>query len=314
MPHSAGFAVFAALLLASALAESAAAAMSKNGFDVSNATVRAREIVSGGVRRDGIPAIDEPQFVSVPDVDFLLPHDIVIGVHGENSATAYPTRILVWHEVVNDEIDDRAIAVTYCPLCATGMVFERKIGGRVLSFGVSGLLYRSDMLMYDRATESLWSQLGMTAISGPLAGTPLTLLPSEHMSWREWRKRFPDSRVLSTKTGFHRNYAASAYKEYFQSDKVMFPVPRKRRDLPMKSLVLGILLGDVAKAYPVERLAESGEIEDDIGTIRVTVRYDAATKRAAIADETGELLPSVVSYWFAWQAFYPETEIWQGSD
>src|SRR5206468_3246489 len=164
----------------------------QNGFDLSKATVRQDEILPGGPPRDGIPAIDQPRFVKPGEASFLREDDRIVGVKVDNEKRAYPLRILAWHEIVNDQIGDRAIAVTYCPLTGTGIVFDRRVNGRKLTFGVSGLLYQSNLLMYDRETESLWPQVAMKAVSGSQVGAELRWLPSEHTTWRAWREAHPD--------------------------------------------------------------------------------------------------------------------------
>ncbi len=285
----------------------------KNGFDLSNASINIEDIFSGGPPRDGIPAIDKPKFISIHKVDFLQDDDIVIGVVRGKKARAYPTRILVWHEVVNDLIDGEAFAVTYCPLCGTAMVFDRHIDGKLYTFGVSGLLYQSDVLMYDRETQSLWSQLAMKSISGLKVGSKLTWLTSEHLSWKAWREKYPKGEVLSTETGFNRNYKSKAYASYFASDQMMFPVPVTRKELAKKAWVIGVIIDGLAKAYPVNKLSADNVIEDKLGSKQFTIKYDAEQHYPQIIDHRGEQLPSVLVFWFAWQAFYPNTEIWQQS-
>lgn len=203
----AGIAVAALLLAASPLVTYAAEGASRgrgpwNGFDVSNAKIPVRDILLGGPGRDGIPAIDWPRFIRPTAVNFLRPDDPVLGVTIQGRTRAYPLRILVWHEIVNDVLSGRPIAVTYCPLGGTAMVFDRKVGPRTLSFGGSGLLYHSDVLMYDRQTESLWSQLAMKAVSGPLVNAQLEWLPSEHLTSAAWKPKYPPGEVHSTQTGF----------------------------------------------------------------------------------------------------------------
>ncbi len=191
--------------VASWVADSAIAAPpsrgAMNGFEVSNAIIPTGEILSGGPGRDGIPSIDRPEFLPPGAASFMLPDDLVVSVSVGERTRAYPLRILVWHEIVNDELGGLAIAVTYCPLCGTAMVFNRQVGDRTLSFGVSGLLYQSDVLMYDRQTDSLWSQLAMKSVAGPLVNAALEWLPSEHLTWAAWQAKYPSGEVLSTQTG-----------------------------------------------------------------------------------------------------------------
>ena len=282
-----------------------------NGFDLSNASIDKTEILSGGPGRDGIPSIDNPEFIPINEVDFLLDEDMVIGFVRGDIARAYPLRILVWHEIVNDSIDDDTIAVTYCPLCGTAMVFDRNISGKTRTFGVSGLLYRSDVLMYDRETESLWSQLGMRAVSGPSVGKKLRWLPSEQLTWKAWREKYPHGVVLSTETGHRRDYSGEAYAAYFASDEPMFPVPERRTELEDKALVIGVVINGKAKAYPVDLLPSGKSIQDRVGNTKIVVRYEEENKYAKVIGPEGRQIPSVQSFWFAWQAFYPETSLWE---
>jgi len=280
-----------------------ALAQTKNGFDLSNASVNKEAILFGGPPRDGIPSIDHPKFIASSKVDYLRDDDIVIGLVRGDTARAYPKRILVWHEIVNDVIGGDA-----------AMVFERMIGGKVKTFGVSGLLYQSDVLMFDRESESLWSQLAMKAVSGPAVGNELNWLPSEHLTWEAWRKKYPHGEVLSTDTGYKRNYREEAYSTYFASDKIMYPVPHTRKELPNKTSVIGVIIDGKAKAYPVKDLPAHNAIKDKVGNKQIVVRYDARRKYPQIIGSQGEKIPYVKVFWFAWQAFYPKTELWKPQD
>ncbi|MCU7834007.1 MAG: DUF3179 domain-containing protein [gamma proteobacterium symbiont of Taylorina sp.] len=285
-------------------------AQTKNGFDLSNASIKYEEIFSGGPPRDGIPSIDKPKFIDISQVDFLQDDDIVIGLVRADKARAYPSRILVWHEIVNDIIDGEAVVVTYCPLCGTAMVFDRHIAGKLHTFGVSGLLYQSDVLMYDRESESLWSQLAMKSVSGSELGNKLFWLPSEHLTWKAWREKYPDGEVLSTDTGHNRNYSSAAYSSYFASDQTMFPVRYTRKELSKKVWVIGVIINGQAKAYAVNKLSVNSVIKDNLGNQKITIKYDAERKHHQIMNQQGEQIPSVLVFWFAWQAFYPQTQLW----
>lgn len=302
------------LLLAGAFLLSAASRATANGnylgFNVSNAVVPLEDIRTGGPPRDGIPSIDRPSFIDPRRAGFLRPDDLVVSVTVDGETKAYPLRILVWHEIVNDSIASRPIAVTYCPLCGTAMVFDRRQGERVMTFGVSGLLYQSDMLMYDRETESLWSQLGTRSIAGPLVDQKLAWVASEHMTWKAWRDLYPHSRVLSTNTGHKRDYARSPYPGYEEHDRVHFPVPDRRRELPRKEWVVGIVLKEVASAYPIRVLEQNPTLEDTVAGVKLQVHYDAASQSVRVVEtDSTESIPFVKAYWFAWQAFYPETRL-----
>lgn len=295
---------FAVLLITFAL--DSASASPVNNFDVSNATIPLEEIHSGGPPRDGIPAIDQPKFIRPAKADFMQDNDDVLSVTVGGETRAYPLRILVWHEIVNDTLGGKAIAVTYCPLCGTAMVFSRSIGGRVLDFGVSGLLYQSDVLMYDRQTESLWSQLAMASVSGRSVNATLEWLPSQQMTWLAWTKKFPQGEVLSTQTGFSRNYSGNVYANYKRSSATMFSVPTYRSELLPKEWVVGVQVDGAARAYSICVLAKQKTITDR----PLKISYDTESQLVTVKNmETGEALPVVKVYWFAWQAFYPQTQL-----
>lgn len=281
-----------------------------NGFDLSGSRIPVDKIQSGGPPRDGIPSIDNPEFIRPREASYLRADDQLVSVSIGAETRAYPLRILDRHEIVNDRIGDTSFAVTYCPLCATAMVFSREFDGRVLELGVSGLLYQSDVLMYDRQTGSLWSQLGMESVAGPLAGTSLEWMPSKQMTWAEWKKTHPDGRVLSTRTGFKRNYSGTAYEHYRNSPGTMFPVDQNRNELKPKERVAGIILNGQAKAYPLKELAKKPLREDQVGGIVVTIQYNPRAQLVTVREQsTGKAVPVVSAYWFAWQAFYPDTEL-----
>ncbi len=287
----------------------------KNGFDLSNSTIATHDIFQGGPPRDGIPAINNPKFVAVDEVDFLRDDDIVIGILSpdKKQARAYPTRILIWHEIVNDSMAGHDFAVTYCPLCGTSMVFDRLVDGQTRQFGVSGLLYNSDVLLYDKETESLWSQLGMKAISGSAVGSTLTWLPSIHTTWAAWQKQYPDSQVLSTDTGYQRDYRVNAYASYFSNDDVMFPVTKNRDDFSNKTWVIGVIINNQARAYPVHLFDHVNKLQDTVGDKKINIHYTKKSRHHVITNQDGKPIPSVLVFWFAWQAFYPNTEVWDGS-
>lgn len=285
-----------------------------NGFSLSRHAVPPAKILRGGPPRDGIPALRDPAFVAAHEAG-LRPGDRVIGIVAGGTAKAYPVRILNWHELVNDTVGGIPVAITYCPLCASGVAFDRRIDGRLLTFGVSGLLYNSNMLLYDRESESLWTQMGMRAIAGPRTGQRLTPLPIFHGKWAAWRSRHPDTRVLSFDTGHSRDYTRDPYAGYENSSRLYFPVENESALLPPKTLVFGVARAGAARAYPLETLGErKRDIRDLFGEEIVRIRLDSASgsPRATAAD--GTEIPGVVAYWFAWYAFYPETTLWRPQD
>jgi hypothetical protein len=299
-----------ALLLATA---AAAFAQTRNGFDLTGALVPAAQIAPGGPPRDGIPAIDRPKFVAAGDVRFLQGDDRVLGVVRNGIAKAYPVRILNWHEIVNDRFGGEHIAVTFCPLCGTGVAYLSEANGKPLSFGVSGLLYNSDVLVYDRQTQSLWSQILAQAVSGPLKGTKLTAVALTHTSWADWMKRHPDTQVLSTDTGFARDYTRDPYAGYTQDQTLMFPVSGRSARYPPKEPVIGIEVAGKFKAYPFAELAKikGGKMTDTLGGKTLTVRFDPEHRTGAVFDARGKEIPTVTAFWFAWYAFHRDTAVFQ---
>lgn len=226
------------------------------------ATVDTELIVSGGPPPDGIPPIDEPRFVDPASVRWLVGQEPVISLELNGEAKAYPIRILMWHEIVNDTIGGEAVTVTYCPLCNTAIAFRRPIiDGELLDFGTSGRLFRSNLVMYDRQTGTYWSQAMLEAIVGPLAGRRLELLPAQIVSWGDWRKAHPSGRVLSQDTGFDRAYGQNPYQGYDSpgnDDPFLFagePDPR----LPATAHVLGVEASGRQMAFEYEDLARRAE-------------------------------------------------------
>lgn len=293
------------------LAVALTAAVTSAGFDTSRHNVPLDQIVAGGPPKDGIPAITKPHLVAADAVTFLQPGDRVVGVERNQVAKAYPLRILNWHEAVNDTIGGTPIVITYCPLTASALVFQRTVGERTLSFGISGRLYQSNVLFYDHQSESLWSQLKGEAVTGPETGSRLHVLPTVVTTWADWRRRHPQTEVLSQETGYSRNYARDPYAGYHASPEVMFPLAHVDTRLQPKEKVLGVQVGSVSKAYPLARLAASKAVHDDVGGTRLRIEYDSQADRAeAVHLKSGAPWPAVVVYWFAWSAFHPETAVW----
>ncbi len=287
-----------------------AAAQVKNGFDLSDALAPAAEIRQGGPPRDGIPAIDAPQFVSAHRQGLLVDTSRVLGVERNRVAKAYPIAILNWHEIVNDQFGGEGIVVSYCPLCGTGMVFRAEVAGKPRTFGVSGLLYNSDVLLYDRDSESLWSQIARQAIAGPLKGETLEMVPASHTSWAAWRARHPDTLVLSPNTGYRRDYSRDPYRGYETSAALYFPVdPFSARYHP-KEQVIGLELEGVFKAYPFAELSQGPRrFLDTVAGREITVEFDPEHRSGRVVDAEGREIPTVIAFWFAWSAFHPNTQV-----
>jgi len=285
-----------------------------NGFDVSEASIPAAEIHLGGPPKDGIPAIDRPRFLAAEQAGYLDDQAPVLGLALDGDAKAYPVAIMNWHEIVNDRIGGRPVSVTFCPLCGSGIAFSAEVGGRKLDFGVSGLLYNSDMLLYDRQSESLWSQLMGEAVSGPLKGTRLDTLVLEHTSWGDWRSRHPNTWVLSRETGYGRDYDRDPYAGYDNEEGLYFPVARRDPRYHPKERVLGLELDGRFKAYPFAELSRTdGLVEDRIGEHEILIRFDSANRSARALDSAGKPLPTVTTFWFAWYAFHPVTEVFKAN-
>lgn len=303
------------LLLVAGTASVPVLAQTMNGFDLKDSLIPVEQIYSGGPDKDGIPSIDKPVFVTALFAPFLQNDDQVLGLTSGSVARAYPVRILNWHEVVNDRIGNNPVVITFCPLCGTGVAFDARVDGRALSFGVSGLLYNSDVLLYDRQTNSLWSQLLGQAISGPLKGHRLTMLPLTHTTWADWRKAHPATQVLSTNTGSVRPYLRNPYDGYEKTKELMFPVEFRAAGFHPKERVLGIKIDGRSKAYPFVELAKtSGEIADRIGDTTLTIRFDRKAARATAHGADGQQLAAVVAYWFAWYAFNPATAVFHAGE
>ncbi len=237
----------------------------------SPARIRPDEIVWGGVAFEGIPALDGSPTLSAADASWLGDDEPVFGIEIEGDARAYPLRILDWHEMANDTIGGVPIALAYCTLCGSGIAYEaRDADGQPLTFGSSGFLYRSNKLMFDHETQSLWNQFTGRPVVGALAeeGSELELRirPSVVTTWGDWKARHPGTRVLSLETGFRRPYEpGAAYADYFASDETMFPARARSRALPAKARVFGLELEGAPKAWSIEALADAGVLNDQVG-------------------------------------------------
>lgn len=271
-----------------------------------------QEIHSGGPQKDAIPAIDNPRFVQAGATDHLKPETRILGLSWNGIAKAYPIGIMNWHEIVNDRFAEEPVVITYCPLCGSGVAFSAQVAGEVLQFGVSGLLYNSDVLLYDRKTESLWSQLLARAVTGEMNGTRLKVLPLQVTSWSEWRGQHPETWVLSRETGHYRNYDRDPYAGYESSEGIYFPVKQRDPRYHPKERVFGLEIDGQFKAYPVAELSRTrGEIEDRFAGQSVTIQYNPASQSARFFDGRGNELTVIHSYWFAWYAFHPDTAVFR---
>ncbi len=229
------------------------------------------EVTSGGPPPDGIPAIDEPKFEQASEVDWIADDEPVLALEIDGEQRAYPVQVLIWHEIVNDTLAGVPVSVTYCPLCNSALAFDRRVGDRLLTFGTSGLLYLSALVMYDRQTESLWSQIESRSIAGVLAGKTLDTIPVQTVAWEQWRSQFPAGSVLSRDTGHTRDYGSNPYAGYDNPDGTPFlfsgePDPR----LEPMTRVLGVERGGESVAVVLEELTS-------IGVTRLTVGDEPLT-------------------------------------
>ena len=249
--------------------------------------IRLEEIVWGGVPAvDGIPSLDDPPFVSAADAGYLEPDELVFGVSINGDSRAYPLRIMNWHEMANDTVGGVPVALAYCTLCNSAILFDRRLDGQVLTFGSSGLLYRSNKLMFDSATHSLWNQFTGVPVVGELVGqdVQLQVLAVVRTSWEEWRREHPDTRVLDLETGHVRAYLepgtpGAVYAGYFASPYLMFPafLPQASQPIPAKAEVFVLALSDGpddARAYPLFVVEQLGVINDAVGDTPVVVVRD----------------------------------------
>ena len=338
MKPFAGFAAFKGQALA---------AIDPNFHDFVHADVahdiRLEEITWGGVRKDGIPSLDNPKMLTPAEADYLTEDELVFGVSINGDTRAYPLRILDWHEMFNDVIGGVPVALAYCTLCGSGILFETHVEGREkpFVFGSSGLLYRSNKLMFDRETNSLWNQFTGRPVVGTLTGSgiELKIRPVAITSWKKWLARHPESKVLSLDTGYFRPYEPGLpYGDYFASPDLMFPTQTLDKRLKPKDYVFALRDGEHEKAWPVSAFEKKKVINDKVGDISVVLIGDAATRtvrayasegrtfdakdgrlvadgrnwtetETALTDGAGTSLRRLsghIAYWFAWSGYKPK--------
>ena len=304
------------------------------------ARIRFEEIVWGGALFDDIPSLDNPTMIAADEAGYLLEDDLVFGVEINGDVRAYPLRIMGWHEMFNDVIGGVPVALAYCTLCGAGILFETDVEGQEAPFvfGSSGLLYRSNKLMFDRQTLSLWNQFTGEPVMGPLthSGLQLKIRPSTITTWADWRAAHPETQVLSLETGHIRNYDSGVvYRDYFASPNLMFPTVTDQTRLLQKDYVFGIRTAGGAKAWPVAAFASEPVINDQVGFSNVVLIGDAKSRTVrayerrdktfegsgasltgpggawkiseeALLGPGGERLPRMpghISYWFAWDGY-----------
>ena len=306
--------------------------------------IRLEEITWGGVVKDGIPALTSPKHITPEEATYITDEELVFGVEIKGDARAYPLRIMDWHEMFNDVVGGVPVSLAYCTLCGSGILYDTSVEGRdrPLVFGSSGFLYRSNKLMYDQETLSLWNQFTGKPVVGPLTGSgiELKLLPVAITSWAAWHKQHPNTKVLSLETGFDRDYTPGRpYGAYFASADLMFPALVEDKRLEAKDYVYAIRVDGLAKAWPLLDFKGGRVINDRIGDLPIVLIGDTDTRtvRAYLrADDqevmvsgdsslvvvsggdvwkieeaglvasdgrTMERLPGHIAYWFAWQGF-----------
>lgn len=272
------------------------------------------EIRGGGPPKDGIPPINDPKFISISEAEKDLVDEepgIFIDINGIKRF--YPYQILVFHEIVNDTVGSRRILVTYCPLCFSGVVFDPVVNGERVEFGTSGKLWQSNLVMYDRSTDSLWSQILGEAIVGEMTGTALERLPSDIARFGEWKRQNPGGEVLSRDTGAIKFYGRDPYGDYYTTPGVYFPVTNTDNRLEEKDLILGVVIGGKAKAYFPDAVKVAGTVNDTFGGKNIVLEYDKGLDVVRIFEEktdgTRERINPIPSFWFAWAAAHPDTEL-----
>lgn len=305
--------------------------------------IRLEEIAWGGVRKDGIPALTNPALVAADEATYLTDDSLVFGVEINGDARAYPLRIMNWHEMFNDVIGGVPVSLAYCTLCGSGILFETTVEGAdaPLVFGSSGFLYRSNKLMYDQGTHSLWNQFTGRPVVGPLTGSGIRLKtrPVVITTWADWRARHSDTRVLSVETGYRRDYSeGAAYADYFGSPDLMFPALVDETDLKAKDYVFALRGAGLEKAWPLSLFEETHVINDSAGVLSLTLVGNTATRSVrayatdgqefAESDDPDQLilggeiwriteealvgpngkelprLPGHIAYWFAWNGYF----------
>ena len=269
-------------------------------------------IRSGGPPKDGIPSIDTPRFVSVTEADgWIADNELVLALRHNGIKRVYPLQIMVWHEIVNDRVGGDPLVVTYCPLCGSGIAYERIVEGTEVEFGTTGKLYNSNLVMYDRRTETYWTQIDGLAIVGELTGMKLRPVSIDTVTWGEWKVQHPGSEVLSKKTGHTRPYGNDPYGSYYEDSFLMFPVEDEDDRVHPKTVVFGIEVGGVYRAYREEDLLDNSLIEETVNGVPLRVERGADGTVLVTNIETNVEIVKERDFWFAWYAFHPETTLYK---
>lgn len=283
------------------------------GFDLSRHSVPPARIISTHGSMAGIDAITHPAFLAPSQATFLAIDDRVVGIVFKQNARAYPLKILTWHQVVDDSIAGNAIAVTYCPLTGSAIVYDRTLGKKTLMLGTSDRLYDSNLLFFDQTSESLWSQIKGEAIAGPLTGQRLNALPSVVTPWAVWKVYHPNTQVLRPSETDIRNFRNDDTARYERSQSVSLPVSTLDNRMAPKERVLGLSIDGANEAFPFTNLANAKPpVSAIVGGRPVTIVFDAASKTAGAAI-AGKHVAAYTGFWFAWATFHPNTTIWSSA-
>lgn len=278
------------------------------GFDATTKkSVALSDLHQGCPARDCIPSIDNPKYVSADAAAHVADDELVITLSYKGQYRAYPSKILDHHEIVNDTIAGDPLAITWCPLCGSAVGIERTVGGTVTEFGVSGVLYNSDLVLYDRATETLWDQIEAKGVVGTMTDVELTLVPVSMSKWAKWRDKHPDTLILSTDTGFEYDYTQDRFAEYRDSTRLFMPVSASDERVHAKTVVFGFDLASGSVAYAESVLEENGTYNHDLGGEEAVVTlHDDGNVTLRRGDETHH---PIRVFWFAWYTFHPETDL-----
>lgn len=313
--------------------------------------IRLEEITWGGVDKDGIPALTNPDLIEVNKANYLSDAEPVFGIEINGDVRAYPYRIMDWHEMFNDVIGGVPVSLAYCTLCGSGILYDTGVEGRdePFVFGSSGFLFRSNKLMYDQATHSLWNQFTGRPVVGELTGSgiELKILPLVTTTWGEWKAQHPDTKVLALETGFRRDYTpGKAYSRYFNSPELMFPALTKDERLLPKDQVFGLRMTGAEKAWSLNSFTGGQVINDRVGVVQLVIIGDAGTRTVRAYRSTGKKftkvgknlntvehngkkwevteqaligpdgenlsrLPGHIAYWFAWSGYIDNTKLYK---
>jgi len=268
-------------------------------------------IARPGDVKDVIPSIDNPKYISVEKADeWIDDNELVLAIIHKGVKRVYPLQILVFHEIVNDHIAGDALLITYCPLCGSGIAYESLINGKEVEFGTSGKLFNSNLVMYDRLTESYWTQIEGKAIVGELTGLELTEISIDTVRWDEWKTEHPDSEILSRETGHLRPYGRDPYGGYYENSNVFFPVENEDNTIHPKTVIFGVEVDGVFKAYKEDDLLKNNLIEDTVNNVNIKLERDKAGIVKITNLDTEKEIIKERDFWFAWYAFHPDTLIY----